>query len=189
MRILIQLLLTVALSYVVAFAGEHVQQPVAITTRPRFDDRGQVTYLLLSDNSHSYELSWGMPPKIRFVPVTLDTNSIYTFTVTERSYKGIAIPELRRVQQEGQTIYDVEVCEIHKTKMEHKKVRILYGLILPGPDEPTGDAEQQLFPHRREHSLGGCVVSSDSPKTEMIYICTECKKAYARWKVENKKIK
>jgi hypothetical protein len=84
-------------------------------------------------------------------------------------------------------IYDIEVCEVHKTKMEHKEVRIVYGYFLPRPDEPSYDVERRLFPHRREYSLGGCTVNN--LETERVYVCTDCRKAYDKWKAEHKKSK
>lgn len=87
------------------------------------------------------------------------------------------------------TIYNIEVCEIHRTKMEHEEVRIAYGLIRPGPDEPSGDTERRLFSHRRGYSLGGCVITPFSPKTMRVYVCTDCKKAYQKWMTDNKKTK
>lgn len=49
----------------VAVSAAERGKQVTITTRPRFDDRGRFTYLLLSDDKHSYELSWSMPPKFQ----------------------------------------------------------------------------------------------------------------------------
>jgi hypothetical protein len=170
-------------------AGERSAQTVIITTKPRIEQRGQFSYLVIADTSHTFDIGWGMPPDMQFIPVSLDTNRVYTFTVVQKPFRSITIPELRKVQSGGQMIYDIEVCEIHKTKMEHKEVKIVYGLIIPGPDAPSGDTERRLFPHHREYSLGGCVIFQDSPKTEKVYVCSECKKAYEKWKSENKKTK
>jgi len=175
------LLLTLASSH--AYASTQV----VITTRPRFADRGQFTYLLLADAKQRYEVAWAMPPKMQFLPVVLDTNRVYTFTLHEKPYRDITIPELLRVQADGQTIYDVAVCEVHKTKMELKEVRISYGL--PAPSMLPTDTERRLFPHYREQVLGGCVMSPDSPKAEKIYVCSECKNGYEKWKGENARTK
>ena len=169
-------------------AAERTNQ-VTITTRPRFDDQVQFTYLLLADDKHSYRFRWSMSPGIQYVPVTLKTNRVYTFTVTEEPWRSIIIPKLIKVRQGDQIIYDIEVCEVHKTRMEEKQVPVAYGFILPGPEAPPDDTERQSFPHRREYSLGGCVISDDSPKTEGVYVCTDCKKAYEKWKTDNKKAK
>lgn len=170
-------------------AAERTAQTVVITAKPRFEERGRFIHLVISDTNRSFEVGWGMPPDMQFIPVSLDTNRVYTFTVAQKPYHTITIPELRKVQSGGQTIYDIEMCEVHKTKMEHKVVKIAYGLILPGPDSPSADAERRLFPHSREYSLGGCVITPHSPKTERVYVCSGCKKAYETWKSENKKTK
>ena len=161
----------------------HASVQVVITARPKFVDRGQFTSLLLADDKHSYEVSWAMPPKMQFVPVQLDTNHVYTFTVLEKPYHTIIIPQLLKVQADGQTIYDIEVCEVHKIKMQQKEVRISYGL--PSRDILPTDTERQLFPHCREQVLGGCVISPDSPKTERVFVCAECKSGYEKWKADN----
>ena len=180
---------------VMAF-GLNFSGTAEFTTRPQLEVRGQYTYLVLTNGPHSCELLWAVDPKLEFFPVTLDTNRVYVFTVAERQRiftvpqrrdTIIAVPELRRIQQDGRTIYDIEVCEVHKTRMEPKEVQIVYGLFRRGPDEPSEDIEQQTFPHNREYSLGGCVGLGE--KTERIYVCADCKKAYDKWKTENKKSK
>ena len=179
----------IVLGCVASPAAERAAQTVVITTKPRIEQRGQFSYLVIADTNHSFDISWGMPPDMQFIPVSLDTNRVYAFTVAQRPYRTITFPELRKVQSDGQTIYDIEVCEVHKSKMDYKEVRISYGLPTRRPDEPSGDTERRLFPHHREYSLGGCVISSDSPKTEKVYVCGDCKKAYEKWKSENKKTK
>lgn len=156
-------------------------QSVVVTAKPRFEQRGEFIKLIVSNANHSAEVSWAVLPAVQFVPLSLDTNQVYTFIVEQKPYREIAIPELRRVEVNGQTIYDIEVCEIHKTKMEYKEVKIAYGLILPKRDDPSADTERQLFPHRREYSLGGCVVTTDSPKTDQVYVCSNCKTAFEWW--------
>jgi hypothetical protein len=192
MRTFLPLFLTVVLGCLAVSAAERPQQvaiikQVTITARPTFEDQGQFTYLLLTNAQHSYRFLWGMPQKVQFVPVTLDTNRTYTFTFEERPYESITIPELHRVQQDGQIVYDIEVCEVHKTKMEHEEVPILYGLIRRSPDGPSSEEERNLFPHERECSFGGCTVGSQ--KTDWVYVCKDCKKAYEKWKADYKKTK
>jgi len=111
--------------------------------------------------------------------VISDTNRSFDFRW------GIA-PDVQFIPV-SKTIYDIEVCEVHKTRMEHKEVRIAYGLIRPGPGEPSGDTERHLFPHRLEIAFGGCVTMPDSPKTKRVFVCAECKKGYDKWKSEHKK--
>jgi hypothetical protein len=154
-------------------------QTVVITTKPGIERRGQFSYLVIADTNHSFDISLGMPPDMPFIPVSLDTNRVYTFTVAQKPFHSITIPRLRKVQLSGQTIYDIEVCEVHKTKMEHKEVQIVYGLILPGRDGPSADTERRLFPRSREYSLGGCIVGEE--KTTEMYVCSACKEALAWW--------
>lgn len=160
-------------------SAEQAPQTVVITSKPRFEQRGKFTYLAISDTNRSFDMSWGMLPDMQFIPVSLDTNRVYTFTVVQRPFRSITIPELRKVQLGGQTVYDIEVCEAHKTKMEHKEVKIAYGLILPGRDDPSADTERRLFPHRSEYSLGGCAVGEE--KTTKMYICSACKESFTWW--------
>ncbi len=188
MRRGVHFLLTL-LGCIAVSAAERAQQTVVITAKPRFEQRGQFIDLVIGDTNRSFDIGWGMPPNIQFIPVSLDTNRVYSFTVAQRPLHSITIPELRRVQLDGKTIYDIEVCEVHKTKMEHKEVRIIYGLIIPGPDEPSRDTDRQMFPHRREVSFGGCSITPDSPKTTRVYVCSECRKGYDQWKTEHKKTK
>ncbi len=156
-------------------------QSVVVTANPRFEQRGEFVDLIVSNADQSFAIGWAMPPKIQFVPASLDTNLAYTFTVERKPYGSIFIPELRRVEFKGQTIYDIEVCEVHKAEMELKEVGIAYGLPAPQTNAPSADTERQLFPHRCEYSLGGCVVGPDSPKTTKVYVCPKCKEAFEWW--------
>ncbi len=180
-------ILLVVLSFVAISAAECAAKTVVVTAKPRFQHQGQFVDLIISDKNHSFNISWGMSPYLQFIPVSLETNRVYTFTVAQTTLRSFSIPELRKVKLDGRTIYDIEICEVHKTRMKHKVVRVAYGLIIPGPDEPSGVTERRLFPHRREISFGGCVSTPDSPKTERVYVCSECKKACDKWRSEHKK--
>src|SRR5688572_27451792 len=79
-------------------AAERTARTVVITTTPRIEQRGQFSYLVIADTKHSFDISWGMPPDVQFIPVSLDTNRVYAFTVAQKRYRSITIPELRRVQ-------------------------------------------------------------------------------------------
>ena len=182
-------LLCFVFSQLVANAAEQSKARVVITAPAKLEQRGDWIYLTISDARHSYDLPWAMPPHYAG-SVTLESNRVYTFTIIEeRSRSGFLIPEVVRIERDRKLIYDREICEVHHIKMDRKQVKIEYGLILPGPGEPTGETAQRLFPHRLEVAFGGCVVSPDSPKTEKVYVCRECKKAYEKWKSENKKTK
>jgi hypothetical protein len=171
-----------------ARAAESSKPPVVITAPARLEQRGDWTWLTISDAKNSYELPWALQPHVG--SVALEPNRVYTFTIVEEPFHyRFPIPQVARVERDGKVIYDRETCEAHHVKMDRKVVRIDYGLIVPGPGEPTGETEHRLFPHRHEVAFGGCVVMPDSPKTEKVYVCSECKKAYDKWRAENKSSK
>jgi hypothetical protein len=191
MRSTTQLLLSlVAGHFAVAFCQTN---PVFLVTAPaKMEWRNDWMYLHVSDGKHSYEFPWGYPPHYSHTGiVSLETNHVYTFTVIEEEstlipkhlmLTNIPIPRVLRIEDRGKLVWDHEVCEVHKVKMELKEVPIVYGLIRPAPGAPTPDQELHLFPHRWEVSHGGCAISPHSPKSEKIYVCRECKQAYDDWK-------
>ncbi len=185
MRKFLQLLLLVTLSQIAGSAAEGAKDTINITATPKFEHRGEWVYLLIADSKHNFDIAWSMPPRFSLFPVSLQTNRTYTFTVLEEPYKDIKVPKVIRVRQDDKVIYDQEICELHGTQMEYKTVRIAYGLIRPKPGEPSGEDEKRLFPHRREISFGGCCVEPDSPKTEKVFVCGQCKAAYENWKKEH----
>ena len=198
MRNLLRALFLICASYAIfglcdAMAvGPDFEGTAEFTTRPRFEVRGQYTYLILTNQKHSCELLWAMDPEIELFPVRLDTTRVYVFSLTnrvhvfrvERRESSISRSELCTIRRDGRTIYDIAVCEVHKTRMEPREVPIVYGLFRRGPDEPSAETERQSFPHCNEYSLGGCAVGP--VKTERIYVCPDCKKAYDKWRAENK---
>jgi len=156
---------------------------VSIVAKPKFESRDQFTYLVIGDTNRNYEIVWSVSTNAPHVQISLDTNRVYTFTVAQTSGRNIDILELHSVVSDDQAIYDIEVCEVHKTKMAHKEVPIIYGLVKQPVGEPSIDIQRKSFPHHREYSLGGCVITDDNPKTEKRYVCSECKNAYANWKM------
>lgn len=96
-------------------------QSIVVTTKPRFVHHGDSVSLIVSDDKNSFDISWAIP-NVQFVPLSLDTNRVYTFTVDQKRYSRLTFPELHRVELNGRTIYDVALCEVHKTRMEHKEV-------------------------------------------------------------------
>ncbi|OHE75419.1 MAG: hypothetical protein A2107_08565 [Verrucomicrobia bacterium GWF2_62_7] len=190
MRSFIHLLLVVIGCFAIS-AAEPVVETVVVISKPRFEVRNDLfSYLVISDKNRSCDIRWGIPQReIQFVPLSLDTNRVYTFTMLVASMDNTTEAWLHRVQLGGQMIYDIAECEIHKTKMEHKEVPIGYGFIALKPDHPSLDTEHRLFPHRIEYKPGGCSYSPGMSKTTKVYVCAECKKAYEKWKVENKATK
>jgi hypothetical protein len=182
-----------------------IAQPIVITAKPNIQEDNEQNelvaralgdtnhtlksvYLILGDTNRTFKIALRMiSPDVQFVPISLDTNQVYTFTIQQRPHRDFTVPQLRKVQLDGRTIYDIEVCEIHNAKMDFKEVPIGYGLPGPDPDGLTYQIERRLFPHRRERVNGGCCFSDISPKTEKIYVCADCKQAYEKWKVERHK--
>lgn len=155
-----------------------VDAPVSLTTNPQFVQEGTSIKLVLSDSNRTYKTSWAnTKPDIQFVPVSVDTNRTYTFTIRMEPFEEFRFPELHRIESEGRTIYDIEVCHVHKVKMEHKEVPI-YGLLSKTPNAPSDDEEKRLFPNYREYIGGLCT----GPRAGWIYVCPNCKEAFAKWK-------
>lgn len=75
-------------------------------------------------------------------------------------------------------------CPLHGTALQSGSVRIAYGLIkgLPGFFE----AKKKAFPYANSVVLGGCLVSKDSPTTEEVKFCPQCRAAQKRWLVAHK---
>jgi hypothetical protein len=207
MRASVRLLLFLIACQVAAALGE-TNSLIVITAPAKFELRGDSTYLTISDSKHSYDFLWAYRPQYKwaFSPqrniytgiVSLETNHVYTFTVIEEDpsldslHKDhllikTPIPRVRRIEDHGKLIWDREVCEVHWIKMDFRNVPIVYGdRLRPVPGEPTSDEELRLFPHRLEVYYGGGGYGSDSPKTNKVYVCSECKKAYEKWKSEHK---
>ena len=184
------LLLVLVLGCDVCTAADRLTETFAITAKPRFE-HGALVNLILADTKRSCTIIWGIPPDVQYVPVSLDTNRVYTFLVERKAFPeyNFTNSALRKIQLAGQTIYEIEGCEVHHARMELKEVSIMYGLVIPGPGAPSADSERRLFPHRREVSFGGCVSMPDSPKTEQVYVCARCKKAYGKWMADQQRSK
>ena len=62
-------------------------------------------------------------------------------------------------------------CSVHGTALIEKEVPIFYGM--PTPDSDIFEIDSK-FPHHGLWSIGGCVVSDDSPETETGPVCSDC---------------
>jgi hypothetical protein len=167
-----------------------IEKAIVITAKPRFELRGHFMYLVIADSTQSLDIVWGMPPEIQFKRLPLDATRVYTFTVGQKAHRRFTIPELRKVESSGETIFDIEVCEVHKTKMELKELEIGYDLVAVlgvAPTRETREIERRLFPHHHDGLWGDCVVRVSRPMFEEVYFCADCKAAYEKWKSENKK--
>ena len=172
-----------------------VEETVTVTAKPRIEPPGNLLGLRDTKMTNaSRQIGCGIPPHIRSVPVPLDTNQAYTFTVFQKKLVmggrnpslGVTLTELRKVELGGRTIYDLEVCEAHKTRMAHTEVPIRYGLI-PETPEPRDAARRPTLPHHREYALGGCMVGPGNPATKKVFVCSECKKGFEKWTQEEAK--
>jgi hypothetical protein len=153
-------------------------RPYVITSKAEFQTNSGLVYLSIADSNYTKSLLWSVLPDSRFVPVSLSGNQLYEFTLVEHSFRDSSVPELLLIRSNGITIYDASVCEIHKVKMEYKRVPIAYGF--PSTSPPCKEASA-LFPHHAEYSLGGCVVLVNSPKVDVVFVCDKCKQAFAWW--------
>jgi len=193
----IQLLACSACVQLSVHATDPFYQTAAITAPAKFEERDSFIWLVLDDAKRHYEMPWATSPRDLGI-VALESNRVYNFTIEQeiKELPGVKWPSgsaftmtnetVVKVQMGGKTIYDHEMCEVHKARMEPKVAFIAYGLVKPGPDEPPYQTANQLFPHFREILYGGCCHSSDSPGTDRIYVCNECKAAYQKWKDAHK---
>jgi len=171
--------------------------PARIETSPQ--DGGE--RLFISDGKQSFQFFYASHDdgrRLSPLPFILEPGKIYTFTVEERPFPQIDLknprngmtgeyywtPVIVRVVDGKNTLYDMEICELHHCRMERKEVPITYGLIRLQKGLPTLDEEKALFPHRRDYVLGGCIVMPGK-KTETMYICPECRNAYDQWRKAN----
>jgi hypothetical protein len=189
MLTIVRLFLCFALGDFVVRAAENSVPSIVITAPAKPEPGGEWIYLTISDAKHSHELPCVFRPPYNG-PVALESNRVYKFTLIKEPYKtGRLISHVVKVEQDGKMIYDREVCEAHHVKMERKEVKIIYGLIVRDAGGPTSETVQRLFPHGHEIAFGGCAIMPGSLKTEKIYVCSECRKAYEKWASANQKTK
>ena len=171
-----------------------LSQTLIITAVPKFNDRGDAVWLCVSDDSKSFEFLWSLSGvQTRVGSITLATNRTYTFTLRSdlTASRVVNVPydfrkkaALMRIEESSQLLWDCEICEAHKIKMDKKDVPVVYGLLRPDKDTPTAEQDRHLFPHRQEFVAGGCVVGTE--KTVETYVCHECKAAVERWRAAPK---
>ena len=164
--------------------GQNTNPIVTITASPQFEKRGEWRCFVITNSQQKFRL-WALGERSPVPGVSLDTNKVYEFVFTNQPFASTFQPVLIRLRLGGRTIYDLEVCEIHQIKMERKVVPVSYGLIRPGPGEPTPDIEREFFPHWHESAVGGCVPGPE--KTTEVNVCALCKAAYSEWKQNTKK--
>ena len=62
-------------------------------------------------------------------------------------------------------------CSVHGTALVEKEVPIFYGM--PTPDSDIFEIDSR-FPNHGLWSIGGCVVSDDSPENMIGLVCSDC---------------
>jgi hypothetical protein len=103
--------------------------------------------------------------------------ALAAFVILALTGYGSAVEPIR-----DDVVEQSNVCEIHHLHMKPQLVPILYGL-------PTQDSvylrelsvRAQQFPHRSGPVLGGCVVSSESPRQAKVWVCAKCDAAWKQW--------
>jgi hypothetical protein len=126
---------------------------------------------------------WCSWPRYGAKTVRLDTNTVYKFTVFDG---GIFDSHILKIKDGEKTLFDHAECEAHSTKMELKRVPIIYGLLRPNHFglgyEKFNELDRKRFPNRQEFRAGGCVVSPGDPKHAHVWFCRRCKNAFEEWK-------
>jgi hypothetical protein len=79
----------------------------------------------------------------------------------------------------------INFCNIHKCIMEKEQIPIMYGLPI-GPIVGYTEAREKLFPNCDDILLGGCCVSEESEKFDLLYVCKHCNQVRDEWKMKHK---
>ena len=74
-----------------------------------------------------------------------------------------------------------DVCPAHGVRMAKRQVEITYGLPPASSPQPAREVRAHKFPFGEPLYLGGCVVSDDSPKYALVYVCPQCELAAKKW--------
>ena len=88
------------------------------------------------------------------------------------------------------------ICPVHHVRMEKREVAVMLGY--PGPQrEILANAmlagsirafsreEAALFPYSKDYYFGGDdIIDENPPKRAILYVCPECVKAFAEWKLK-----
>ena len=179
-----------------------------VTTAARFQEKEGVTYLIIREGIFYLDLPWISRPAApdrpaqpyHFYPATLEAGKTYRFTFEEKRHlydEGLAVPttfpfyrpqfydtQLVRIASGDTVLYDREVCAVHHCKMARVEVPILYGLAPHLGKVPPPDLSR-TFPNYEEFARGGCCIITGPgvsvTKTELKYVCPECKRAYTVW--------
>jgi hypothetical protein len=183
MRNYIFILLSLAISMVTLVGAQVTNEIVAVTTDAVLLCPEGRTNLIIRGDGQFFEISWQYPPPLKG-GMAIKEGEIYTFSVLVHQESGTRWGEVIRIVQNGTNLYDREICELHNLRMDLRETPIRYGLPDPKFAVPFAQARPSLFPHGADFEWGGCVVvvGEDKRKTQMLYRCSECVKAYNKWK-------
>jgi|GEM_PF-3106431 len=152
----------------------------------------------IGKDNHYYTVKIGKRsavwPTEAFPPTRLKRDKIYKLDLIEEEYRSNIgkidgeqwvywAPELVNVYDGSKLLYDATVCEVHRTQMDRKAVRITYGLYWP--PKSYQEARDKDFPHTGL-ALGGCCVDSERTYTHS-WVCSDCVANKERWSKENRK--
>ncbi|RYD81674.1 MAG: hypothetical protein EOP84_10605 [Verrucomicrobiaceae bacterium] len=170
-----------------------------------FKKRDDAAFLVIKDGTETIDILWSfdlLGETRRSFPVTLSSGTRYVFTIEEEQYSpleeaGMRLPDsidrkhfmstrqtLVRISLGEQVLFDREICEVHNRKMKRIDAPIIYGLVWHEGKHPTREVYKSRFPHYREISFGGCCIAPQ--KTELMFVCGDCKTAHAKWEEENR---
>jgi hypothetical protein len=166
--------------------GKPIEEHRAVVTAvPEIQSKGDYSLLLLpAIKGRPIEVICG----VEFSPwyATLPRGKKVTFTVWQtkevsrhtRAGKEDFTwsSEIETIRDGDTVLYDAALCPLHHTRMVRADIEISYGL----PMREFLDAMEQ-FHGGPGFTLGGCVVSDISPRSERGYQCAECVTAYERW--------
>lgn len=82
-----------------------------------------------------------------------------------------------------ETAYFPAMCEVHQVRLQRDTVPIVYGLIIP--DARDREASTR-FPYANRDSLGGCVITPDSPTRAKVLYCPDCRKGESEFAAATK---
>jgi hypothetical protein len=66
--------------------------------------------------------------------------------------------------------------------MDRREVAVSYGY--PVLDDAWTEASKK-FPHANRFVLGGCVVTPESKKTSIVYVCSRCRELERGWALKH----
>ena len=153
------------------------ERSLTIEAKPVFKKDGSYRTLEAGDRS----IYW--PPHAPR-PDELERDRHYQFELVEEKIfpdHDIWSPELVRLRDGDDVLFDASICAVHKIPMKRTVVPITYGLIFL--NTPYGDAQGKEFPNI-PIAFGGCCVDHDRNVTRT-WVCKECETSDAAWRAKH----